>query len=204
MSNLQLVPFTTFHGFDIGIDRYSGYFAATFEDTQLEEPTWKGLRDRIEALEKRRASEPREQQEPITMLVIHREGRYSGPPTLQKVAIAGIVAGRTNTPTLRGSTNGQKVQIKTERNGNVIVLHPDDNRLPALINLIAQEQGAREALRKTEQALADFLRTLPTIHIPGVAKKEDAIPVEATLLATLRAMKPCTENTQPEEETSNV
>ena len=175
-------------GYEITLDLSGGLFHALVEDAPVESTTLVDLRTRLSAIAQRLRTQERAHMMPVSIWLYMHEGRvHIG----EVVEIRGIVAGRLYPRVIRTS-KGQA--LATRASDGVIVLHPDDSRILVAEQLFAQHKDAQKVLAQSEHAVSKMLQGLPTIVVPEVRTKEDALEEEPVFLAQLRALQPVKES----------
>ena len=178
-----------FHaGYEITFDPSGGLFHALVEDAPMESATLADLRTRLRTVVERLRTQERAHMVPVSVWLYTHEGiSHKG----EVVEVRGIVAGKLYPRKIRTS-KGQA--LATRASDGVIVLHPDDSRIPVIEQLFAQCEDARKVLAQSEDAVSVMLHGLPTIFVPEVRTKEDALQEEPVFLAQLRALQPVEES----------
>ena len=175
-------------GYEITLDPLGGLFHALVEDAPMKSATLADLRTRLSTVAERLRTQERAHMMPVSIWLYMQEG---GVHKGEVVEVRGIVAGKLYPRKIRTS-KGQAPA--TGASICVVVLHPEDSRIPVIERLFAQCEDAQQVLAQSEHAVREMLHGLPTIVVPLVQTKEDALNEEPMFLAQLRALQPVEES----------
>ena len=177
------LPIEVHAGYEIILHLPAGIFRALVEGSPMESATLADLRTRLSTVAERMRMQERAHLEPVSVwLYSPNNHEHTG----EVLEIRGIVAGKFYPRKLRTNKGQAEASRASER---IIVLHPADSRIPAIMRLFAQHTAARKQLAEIESIVSETLHGLPSLVVPEVRTKEDALNEEPQFLAQLRALQ---------------